>query len=555
MKTIFDFQSHACVMVEDSFVFDTLLAAPTNQSAADAVRTRLNETPWHVAFEGLLIDLCFLLYLSEPVVRPADFVRLASLPNLCLLNRIREHDVYEQLRSGAHSTVGQPHTCFEVALMLLDRFAIELEEQRKRAPSAALSAMTVLQSADGANENVREEGGEDAESEALRTTQVGGSATGGGSGGALSMDDAAEADVIDPDLEDETGQRREMLKVACRFMEEIGNETLDHAMGTAARDMRDGDELLQKALGGFAWGTNAGDLIKLPIHKRIELARQLSRNPKLVAIIDALGRFEIIADKIKMKKQKTEPLLPTEMTLGDDLRRATPRELVALTSEHKPLRQEARTRWTRKELDIMEPEPDESQIPSGKGSVIVCLDTSGSMSGAPEIQSKALTLAVAQCAFQAQRRFVAIIFSSGHDRPIRIDLDPADTLEVIAGKVIELVSAFYGGGTDFVVPLRTAMTVIREDRFRDADILFVTDGFCAVAESFLRDDYDPLKLEKGFETVALLIDASDSGREAGKQVLATFCDHVIASSNLEHLETQFENAEQVATDVFREIRI
>ena len=42
--------------------------------------------------------------------------------------------------------------------------------------------------------------------------------------------------------------------------------------------------------------------------------------------------------------------------------------------------------------------------------------------------------------------------------------------------MINLAQTFLGGGTNFALPLDQAMNVINESRFKQADIVFVTDG-------------------------------------------------------------------------------
>ena len=42
--------------------------------------------------------------------------------------------------------------------------------------------------------------------------------------------------------------------------------------------------------------------------------------------------------------------------------------------------------------------------------------------------------------------------------------------------MISLAQTFLGGGTNFALPLERAMNVINESRFKQADLVFVTDG-------------------------------------------------------------------------------
>ena len=48
--------------------------------------------------------------------------------------------------------------------------------------------------------------------------------------------------------------------------------------------------------------------------------------------------------------------------------------------------------------------------------------------------------------------------------------------KIKSSDMINLAQTFLGGGTDFALPLERAMNVINESRFKQADLIFVTDG-------------------------------------------------------------------------------
>jgi len=128
------------------------------------------------------------------------------------------------------------------------------------------------------------------------------------------------------------------------------------------------------------------------------------------------------------------------------------------------------------------------------GPIILCLDTSGSMQGAPETCAKALTFECVHLAHTQGRRCCLYAFSTGTClQELELDLSP-DGLS----KVFEfLQSAFHGGTSLDEVLLASIRRLGSEtEHWRNADILLVTDGEvphlqseCADALQKAQDDF------------------------------------------------------------------
>jgi len=73
--------------------------------------------------------------------------------------------------------------------------------------------------------------------------------------------------------------------------------------------------------------------------------------------------------------------------------------------------------------------------------------------------------------------------------------------------MVNLAQTFLGGGTNFALPLDKAMNVINESRFKQADIVFVTDGEDRLRDSFL-EAFNKEKKEKAFKVLSLVIGRS-----------------------------------------------
>ncbi len=107
-----------------------------------------------------------------------------------------------------------------------------------------------------------------------------------------------------------------------------------------------------------------------------------------------------------------------------------------------------------------------------RGPIIVCLDTSGSMRGAPEHIAKAIVIAALRAAHDTGRACRLIAFG-GPDELIERDLGRgADGLQAL----MDLMAQAFDGGTDIQTPIERAIATVHDERWAAADILLVSDG-------------------------------------------------------------------------------
>jgi len=119
--------------------------------------------------------------------------------------------------------------------------------------------------------------------------------------------------------------------------------------------------------------------------------------------------------------------------------------------------------------------------PRGQGPMIVCLDTSGSMRGAPENVAKACVLQVLRTAHQARRACRLLAFGGPDElveRELTLDLPGLDALLAVMGQSFD-------GGTDVQTPLERAVAQVHHLGWALADILIVSDGEFGVTPSTL----------------------------------------------------------------------
>jgi uncharacterized protein with von Willebrand factor type A (vWA) domain len=134
------------------------------------------------------------------------------------------------------------------------------------------------------------------------------------------------------------------------------------------------------------------------------------------------------------------------------------------------------------------------------GPILVCVDTSGSMSGGAEAVAKATVLEAVRAA-HAQGRACHLIAFGGEEEMLELDLavDP----EGIARLAAFLAQGFRGG-TDICGPIARCVELVESAPWRQADLLLASDGeFGATPE--LAERLARAKTEQGLRVQGVLI--------------------------------------------------
>ena len=235
------------------------------------------------------------------------------------------------------------------------------------------------------------------------------------------------------------------------------------------------------------------------------LSALLADAPEIVALIRRLGRgMPRAAPERALPQPADGPLPPVPVRwrttrlpdapgevrgirLGAQLSRMVPAEAAQLM--HPVLHKLWRARLAESRLRVWDEEAvlvDAVRDPGGqararaapeptardRGPMIVCVDTSGSMKGAPEQLAKAVVLEAARTAHREGRGCRVIAFG-GPDELIEWSLD-------LSARGLDALLAFMGqgfdGGTDIATPIERAMERVHEAGWQDADLLIVSDG-------------------------------------------------------------------------------
>ncbi|MBL0087018.1 MAG: VWA domain-containing protein [Ideonella sp.] len=302
----------------------------------------------------------------------------------------------------------------------------------------------------------------------------------------------------------------------------------------------DWDELLAllQGLGDLAslrWDELRGHLNSREFHEAQRMAERLAQMPALAELIRRLGRAERAADPLALPPQPIESPAPralgvkvVETRLPDapgELRgiRLSDRIEGMLGSEAAMLmhpvlhklwrarRAEARLLTYDSEAVLLDQRPDPSRPPSQalappcpqaleRGPIILCLDTSGSMRGAPENIAKAVALEAMRTAHREQRGCLLIAFG-GPDELIEREL--THTREGLAA-LMALMGQAFDGGTDVQSPIERAIECVHEERWASADLVIVSDGEFGCTPATL-DRLDDARARLGLRVQGVLV--------------------------------------------------
>ncbi len=227
-----------------------------------------------------------------------------------------------------------------------------------------------------------------------------------------------------------------------------------------------------------AWGLEPGTMRRLPAEERIALAKRLN-TPRMRRIAELFGPMRNLAMAEQMRKTPEAMDEVVSITLGRELERMLPSELMKLGTERED---EFFKDFAEGRLPVYELEGKDKVA---KGAIIYCEDGSGSMSGEPEHWAKAVMGCLLNIARKQKRAFHLIHFGSPGQTYVVSFAKPSD---YTVDKILDAFEISFGGGTCFSTPINVAVDKIRHEYeatgFTDSDIVFASDGLCSVSEQF-----------------------------------------------------------------------
>ena len=208
-------------------------------------------------------------------------------------------------------------------------------------------------------------------------------------------------------------------------------------------------------------------------------------------VTDVNSKEEIIG--LKLGKD-LEYVIPSELALMADPETAILFDLKYLESKLVCFELQGTTFQDEQQEITTEVETKEDDKP---GPMILCVDTSGSMSGMPENIAKAMSLYLGNKAKAEQRKCFVINFSTG-----------IETFEISATKgiadLISFLSKSFHGGSDAAPALRYALSLCQSENYEKADVLMISDFVMGSLPETLLSDIKKQR-EKGNQFHSLVI--------------------------------------------------
>lgn len=266
-----------------------------------------------------------------------------------------------------------------------------------------------------------------------------------------------------------------------------------------------------------AWSDAPANMERSPVN--LELLAQVRESPVLKDVAKYLGRFREIFAQGKKNGYAYGRGEKYSLELGRDLSRVITSELAMLASPATlPLFLQKYQRGQLKQYQHREP------VYKGMGDIICCLDESNSTQGEPAAWGKAVAMTLLEIAADGGRKFALIHFSSAKSCQTDLFLPGAYT----AQDKLAAAETFLDGGTNFETPMREALGLMAGQGFENADIVFITDGVCALPDAFL-EELRAAQRGAPFQVTGVLLDQGSPGMDFS---LKSFCQKIYRTSEL-----------------------
>ena len=292
-------------------------------------------------------------------------------------------------------------------------------------------------------------------------------------------------------------------------------DSTDQVLSEAVKAAREHAEETESIIA--SWSDEPGNMTRCPVNT--ELLRRVRKSEKLVEISKYLGRFREIFAQGKRNGYAYGRGEKYSLELGNDLSRALTSELAMLAlPEMTALFLQKYRKKQLKQYRRREP------VYKGMGDIICCLDESGSTEGDPAAWGKAVAMTLLEIAADSGRRFALIHFSGIGSFQTDIFLPGQYTAE----DKLRAAETFLDGGTDFVAPLFQALSLMKDEGFQNADIVFVTDGECELSEADTAE-FRSQQAARHFSVTGVLLDQKTPCMEFS---LTPFCQKIYRTSEL-----------------------
>ena len=329
------------------------------------------------------------------------------------------------------------------------------------------------------------------------------------------------------------GEQRKKLRTLATRLNLLWNTSGKKNTAISGADVK-GEKEGRFATGVEGLGDNKGVWTRGDLGPHLKLVETYLNSPKLQRLAQKVGRLKEIKEQRQGRAVLEEATEVRGIDYGDDLTMVVPEEWAGYFDPVK--RPYFKKRYADEALCLYDMKGKRRK---GKGSLIICLDNSGSMQGPKEETSKAIAIALMEIAIGQKRDFIVIMFGGPEDE--------MKVFEVPQGRctfeqLVEIGEHFLcSAGTDFEKPLQEAVRFLEKDKYPGGDIVFITDGVCKVSPEFL-EGYHLRKKTKQFRAIGVLVNYG----HVSTAPMEAFCDELLMSKDLKGVD--------IAGELFGKIR-
>jgi len=324
----------------------------------------------------------------------------------------------------------------------------------------------------------------------------------------------------EPEIDPETGEPAEDEDGNVIYHDadpdDIAN-AVQAGLAKAAEEAAENDHLWR------GWGLDPSDPKGVKPETFYALAEQAKKSKRFRMIADMTGSMKRLAMHKQRTKRTNDEQVVSGLEKGGDLNRIHPSEYNDIVDKH--LKKLFWLRYLDEEMDQFRMTGNRKL---NRGSIICCVDNSGSMSARwnpgkdPFSWAMAVAVALAQVALKQNRNFVYIPFAHGCGTPIEIKVN--DSPKVKFDRIFQMATTFMDGGTDFQKPLEKAIQFV-EKGYPDADIVFITDGAARLTPEFVKK-FDKVKDEMEMSCYGVCVEGAVTSS------VEVFCDESISVTDI-----------------------
>lgn len=218
------------------------------------------------------------------------------------------------------------------------------------------------------------------------------------------------------------------------------------AMENAGEDVKDAKDMTDSFGGDGLGGEGGTPGNKMSAKRTMELLKKARDSRHLKRIAQLAGKYRRAAQSMQRRKVIHGMDDTVGVTVGGDVNKLISSELAKLACGDPDIEDLQTIKIMERRAIIREHKGIENVA---RGPIVVVVDESGSMSGEPICQAKAIALAMYWVAKQ-QNRWCCLVGFSGGTEGTYLALPPGDDK---MNQVFEWCEHFYGGGTTCDVPL------------------------------------------------------------------------------------------------------